>query len=88
MNAKRAKKLRKLAEYKRPNEFEYKVASHGKRERTERAPFKNPITGAKITANVKIPYLAYTIRNESKLNYRIAKKVFYRFKKTFLSGQP
>ena len=70
MRAKQAKKLRKLAEYTRPEKAEYTITTHGKRE--------------KIVSNRYISkYIAYTAVNATKANYKRAKATFFALKKTF-----
>lgn len=72
MRAKQAKKLRKLASYIKPENTQYSITTHGKREK---------IIGNRFISK----YIAYTAVNTSKANYKLAKATFFALKKTFNS---
>lgn len=81
MNAKKAKKLRKLASYNRPETPEYKGKAHGPREKINSIHVK--VNDKHVSIPVSTKYQAITIFNESKAKYNVAKRVFYALKKTF-----
>jgi hypothetical protein len=78
MNQKQAKKLRKLAGYKKPNTVEVKGVAHGPRERTQTLNMK--VNDRQVRIPISVKYQAVTQINTSKLKYNIAKKTFKRLK--------
>jgi hypothetical protein len=81
MRQKRLKQLRKLAKYDCHAEPVYKGKAHGVREKI--STFTAKANGKAVKIPIALKYQAITVINESKLNYRVAKKAFRKLKKTF-----
>jgi len=86
MSQKSAKKLRRLASYNRPGQPRMEVETHGKRETFKSITVTQESTSRRLKVKTR-EYLAYTVTNASKFQYKKAKKAFRELKKTFNSGE-
>jgi len=85
MSQKSAKKLRRLASYIRPDQPQMNVEAHGKRETFKSITVTQESTSRRLKVKTR-EYLAYTVTNTSKFQYKKAKKAFRELKKTFNNG--
>ncbi len=83
MRQKQLKKLRKLAEYDNKIKPKYFTKTYGTRTKIVNTVITSPLNGKKVIARVPIEYKAYTVFNETKQKYNIAKKSFRSLKKTY-----
>lgn len=83
MRQKKLKQLRKLAEYDNKVKPKYYTQTHGKRTKFVNTAITSPLNGRKITVRVPVEYRAYTVLNETKQKYNIAKKTFRNLSKTY-----
>jgi len=86
MRQKKLRQLRKLSEYNCHTPSVYKGKAHGVREKISFVSVK--ANGKLVKIPISTKYQAITIVNESKMKYRIAKKVYRQLKKTYNQGKP